>query len=409
MSHLPGWPLLGRMSGCVCLLYVLLVAGAPVAAAPREGVVAMADEMLRANRWVEAAQILRESIRGLERRSDADAELLEQYQLLADAYDHLDQIHPAIDALLHARKLAAEIHGASSGAVKKIDQRIETLRTRPRRPKTAKNTASGTPRLVTVTGTAAGAATSGEPGAAIAIPGSAGTPTDDGSTAVSVSTGAPPGVGSAMLKDAAEAIQRGQFVEARRLVDEAIKTDAKNVDALVLKADLCAKTNDLSAALEASEKAVQLAPDHPAANFLYGSSLFVAQRYDEAARALEHTVSVAPTFNAALLPLGSAYVQTDRYDDALSVFNKAKDVAPNDPKVRTMLGNLLVLMDRPADAVEELNFAVEKDPGNAQSRFYLGLAQLNSGNRPEAEAQLTKLKDLAPDMAEQLQRHLSQK
>jgi tetratricopeptide (TPR) repeat protein len=165
-----------------------------------------------------------------------------------------------------------------------------------------------------------------------------------------------------------------RYDQALASLQTAVKYDPQNPYLQVEMAETLATLGDLSAALEAYRKAVELSPNDPSfINLLVGFSLKYEYHVEEI---------------------------------ALPAARQAVILAPNDPQVLDSMGQVFIKLEDQLNAERFINRALEKDPDFAPAHLHLGQVYLLQGKLIEARAQLNQVTKLAPDSpaADQAQR-----
>ena len=139
-------------------------------------------------------------------------------------------------------------------------------------------------------------------------------------------------------------------------------------------------------ATEELARAVELAPEDPAALGLYARALLLAGRADEALSVLDRLRAVDPNAPDLDLTYGLAYLRLERWDEAREALERAKTGSPSYGRVRLFLGVAYQKLGRRDEADREFDEAARLDPAlQAQVSYRRGLLALSRG-RPEHES-----------------------
>ena len=226
----------------------------------------------------------------------------------------------------------------------------------------------------------------------------------------------------ALLKDALEAINRGDTVSARPLLEEVLRREPRNVDALNFKSIFAKREGDVGAARQLMQQA--LAADSRRADIHgnLGNLHATLGQYEEAVAAYRAALHVQPGFRAAqlglarsLLALGDAaaaiaaattlieresgdaeawnVLGTARrlagdYDGAEQAFRAAVRAAPAYAVARHNLGAMLVQLSRSEAALEELDAATSAGLGGPELAHNRASALMALGRFAESRATL---------------------
>jgi tetratricopeptide (TPR) repeat protein len=128
----------------------------------------------------------------------------------------------------------------------------------------------------------------------------------------------------------------------------------------------------------------------------YGVLLTQQGKWELAADAYRRACQINPAHAQAHNNLGQLLERTRQFDAALDEYRLAIEGQPTFRLARFNAGRALVALGRPAEAVLELARITEpRDAESPRYLFALSVAQLRSGNRPEALRWATEAKQLA--------------
>jgi len=201
------------------------------------------------------------------------------------------------------------------------------------------------------------------------------------------------------------------------LADPKDKIDVYN---FTMKALELSENDDLTGALRSVEQAERLDPNVAQIQFLKGSLLGQAGRFDQAVAALERTLALNPGYTGARFKLALALLRLGRADRAAEALNEAVREQPNDfrawhnlaaiaysrgnldeaerlerkalaispdyAEAWNALGAIAIVRKRPAEAIEALTKATQLAPQNAQTFQNLALAFQAAGRMQQARA-----------------------
>jgi tetratricopeptide (TPR) repeat protein len=187
-----------------------------------------------------------------------------------------------------------------------------------------------------------------------------------------------------------------------------------------MKALELSEHDDLAGALRAVDQAERLDPNVAQIEFLRGSLLGQAGRYDDAVAALERTLALNSNYVGARFKLALALLRLGRADRAVDALNQAVREQPNDfrawhnlaaiaysrgdldeadrlerkalgispdyAEAWNALGAIALVRKRTGEAVEALMKATQLAPQNAQAFQNLALAYRAAGDMAQARA-----------------------
>ena len=237
----------------------------------------------------------------------------------------------------------------------------------------------------------------------------------------------------ALRRTANARTHQGDTATAEALFKDALAIAPQSPDIRLDYAVLCLDKEDFAEAKLQAEKALQLAPDLMRAHYLLGRILYEQGDYAGAKAQLEPAVVDNPTFevgyNLALTYLnlkdlnhvrllfdemvvglgdsaqihihfGYAYWRTGYPDKAIEEFKRALAKNPKVAQAHYFMG--LAYLDRDEDkgwdeAAQEQREEIKNDPTDFRAHYELGNIALKQHNAEEAERELKRASELAPE------------
>jgi tetratricopeptide (TPR) repeat protein len=138
------------------------------------------------------------------------------------------------------------------------------------------------------------------------------------------------------------------------------------------------------------ERAVQLLPQDPQANYLLGFVYLITGRESWALAAWRKAVELAPNSHSLRFDLGYLYVRRGRHDLAAVEFAEVLEHWPEDVETNFMLGLCYKELMEPAKSIALLEKVLRRNPRHAQALFYLGACYLQVGNTSLGKAYLRR-------------------
>jgi len=196
-------------------------------------------------------------------------------------------------------------------------------------------------------------------------------------------------------------ILKNRLDEASKLNDEILKTNPRDVDALVYRGQIQLRHNDAGSAVDTLQQAVKNDPDNAVAHYQLGIAFDMQQNDARAESEWREAVRSRPDLtdaqralaaldirrgdfaalaesaqqiitNAPYAPDGYvlhalAEMSHQRYANAEQDLTKAQNVAPNSPVPWVQTGNLHLLQKQYADAIKSYQQALDKDPASTDA------------------------------------------
>jgi tetratricopeptide (TPR) repeat protein len=149
------------------------------------------------------------------------------------------------------------------------------------------------------------------------------------------------------------------------------------------------------------KQAVADDPSRPEAQIALGQSLEKRRHWKDALDAYDAAAKLDPRSAEAQRGRGFCLSQLDRNDEAVQALQQATDLDHKFPDAQLALGDALVKQKKYDDAVNVLTEGTKWGPKIAPYFYeHLGMAEAARGNYKDAEVQLLKAREMAPQTAE---------
>ncbi|MEK6810208.1 MAG: tetratricopeptide repeat protein, partial [Candidatus Thermoplasmatota archaeon] len=132
----------------------------------------------------------------------------------------------------------------------------------------------------------------------------------------------------------------GNVEESVHLLDQVLKFEPENVNALVAKATALRRAGRLDGAVECLDRAIALKPDHGGALLSRGRIFEDRGLLDAALDTYDRLVELGPTDTDAWVAQGNVLVKMGRPEDALRSYKGALKISPDDEDLRARVGGL---------------------------------------------------------------------
>lgn len=166
---------------------------------------------------------------------------------------------------------------------------------------------------------------------------------------------------------------------------------------------------DVAAVLESADKNANDFVAQMKAGDLYAK----IGRFDKAVEYYKRGVSIEPQNPAANLVLANALFDARNFTDAAGYYAKVLEIDPSNLNARTDFATTFIEREPPdiERAISEYQRVLKEDPKHEPALYYLGVANLKRGNRPEAERALSKLLEINPagELPARLKKQLDEK
>jgi tetratricopeptide (TPR) repeat protein len=193
-------------------------------------------------------------------------------------------------------------------------------------------------------------------------------------------------------------------------LQKALSLDPASLAANTLMALYWQRLERQDRALEYLEKAIKLDPRNPVLQVQLGSTLAVQGNLTAALQAYQHALELAPqdpTYPRLLAVFSIKYEYMLR-QVGLPAARQALLLAPDDPACLDVMGQILILLEDTTNAERFLLRSIQSDPNYAPAHLHLGTIYTLRGDKARAIEQLKLASTLAPGSptAEQAQRLL---
>ena len=189
---------------------------------------------------------------------------------------------------------------------------------------------------------------------------------------------------------------QGDFKAASQLFGDAIEVAPNESTIRVDYAIACIDHGNLEEAKAQGAKAVELAPNDPRARFIYGRALYQNGDFANAKTQLEASVVAKPTFEVGY-NLALAYLKLDDLNRARLLFDEMLVGLGDSAALHIYFGHAYGETGHPEKAIEEYKLALAKDPKVAQAHYFLGLSYLvrdeDKGWDEDAQEQRAEIKN----------------
>nr|HDN01138.1 TonB-dependent receptor [Deltaproteobacteria bacterium] len=189
----------------------------------------------------------------------------------------------------------------------------------------------------------------------------------------------------------------GCIDEADVDIRKALNLDPSNSHAIALQSVIAVVQNQKNQALDLARKAVEMAPESPAARV----ALSYAQQADfdlqGALTSLREAVELGPGNALVWSRLSELWLSFGDLDKALEAAKEAVVLNPNIARTQTVLGFSYLTQIKIRDAKNTFEKAIELDQAAPLPRLGLGLAKIRDGDLKEGREEIEIAASLGPD------------
>ena len=189
----------------------------------------------------------------------------------------------------------------------------------------------------------------------------------------------------------------GRPEQAQALFAQALQRDPNSSTARHHEARAWFNLGRQEEALAQLRAVIAVSPDYVEARCSLAHVLRALGRFDEAASQYQAAVRAAPGLYPALFNLGVTELLRERPDAALAALDRCVQLRAEDPEAWLNRGLAQHMAGEPHDALECYRRVIALCPESAVGHFYLGSLLNEQLRGAEAEAQLRRARELAPD------------
>jgi FkbM family methyltransferase len=193
------------------------------------------------------------------------------------------------------------------------------------------------------------------------------------------------------------AAQQRRLKEAADLFRHAIAADTTFAVAHKNLANALSELGDVTGAIAAFQRAVELEPQSPDVLNNLGILYSKQANYQAAVDALRKAIHLNPNYPAAHNNLGIALASSYRTPLAVAAFRRAIALAPNFTEAHSNLGLALIEIGWPDEAIEHFERAVAQKPDYADAHRNMAIALTDVGRLDEALLHYQRALDARPD------------
>lgn len=224
----------------------------------------------------------------------------------------------------------------------------------------------------------------------------------DAEKALAEAAGQPGGFAPARARVAAMRYAAGKSAEAHQAIDEVLKAEPNNVEALLVKARFLAGDGRLPDAVSTARAATTADPSSVEAQFLVGKLLVQRNEVDAAITAFREVLRLNPSALAAQVEVARLELSRGQRDASLAAAQDARAAGAGDPMVRLVAARALLANGKFDEADAEMKMLVAAAPNAAVVHAQYGTLYLLKRDLTAARRSFARALDLDPLSAEAL-------
>ncbi len=190
-------------------------------------------------------------------------------------------------------------------------------------------------------------------------------------------------------------IREGKFLDAERVIQNALHDDNDNIEALVLLGEVLYQQDMHTRALDPLNRVIASDMDNVRASYLLGSCYLKMGEYEKASRWLRKVTVTEPSCIDAWVKLGVSLFKQGVYGHAQEMFQRALHIRNEDPYLITYLGMALRKQGDHAGAEIAFRKAISTDPDYAPAWDQLGFSLIAIGRVQEGQQLRNRARSIA--------------
>ena len=175
-----------------------------------------------------------------------------------------------------------------------------------------------------------------------------------------------------------------KWQDALDLINKSLQFASNNSVAHSNKGNILKELGQYEDALQSYKRAIQLDPNHFEAHNNLGNMYLDLGYYDQAISSYQKAIDLQPNYAEAYSNKANAFQKIGRYDDAIEMYERAIAIKPDYQDAWLNKGFALSKLKRLKDAVLSCNSAIQINPNSAKAWTDKGIILSENGQHLEA-------------------------
>ena len=193
--------------------------------------------------------------------------------------------------------------------------------------------------------------------------------------------------------------QQGRHADGLAICQEILERQPDHLDALLLAADIAARSGDSDRALQTYQRVLDLKPAHAPAHYKCGNLLKDRGQMDAALASYDRAIALDPGYAYAFCNRGFVLERLKRWDAALESYDNALVLTPGDVLAHYNRAGVLRELARPQEALASYAQAISIKPDYSEAYGNRGFLLIEMQRWDEALASFTKSIEIHPGFA----------
>lgn len=187
-----------------------------------------------------------------------------------------------------------------------------------------------------------------------------------------------------LLQRAEILIQQRRYIEAEKILKEALNTDPNDLHTLVLLAETHIHLDQTEKAEHMVDTAIGIDPGSGYLFYMKARISLLKNKYDEAEAHFEQALHLDPANADYYAFWASIKLMRKQYDHALGLANQALEIDPENILGLNTRSTALLKLNKPEEAFQTIEGALREDPNNAYTHANYGWNLLERGDQKKA-------------------------
>jgi tetratricopeptide (TPR) repeat protein len=196
--------------------------------------------------------------------------------------------------------------------------------------------------------------------------------------------------------------QRKDYDKANGLADRALKDNANDVDAQLIKARIRLAERKITEAITELQKLVKLRPVAPIGHYFLGLAYTQALDIERAQSEFITAIQNDGTYLQAYLPLAELKLRSADPESAIRFAKQALTLNANLDEAHLLLARAYIAQNNYQSASSEINQFLSRRPGHPSGLYHQGLLNAAQGNFAQAESRFEASFKAYPDQVDSL-------
>jgi len=193
-----------------------------------------------------------------------------------------------------------------------------------------------------------------------------------------------------LLFQAKQEFNNQNYDKAKRLFEDLISSDPKNLEALHALGLILSIQKRYSEAIDFFQKSITLSPNYVSANFNLANALVDSGNFNEAVKYFKKSINLMPNNHNFYLNYGNCLFKLQKFKEAIIQFKRSVFIKPNFFDAWLNLGIASQKLNEHSEAIKFFNQAIQISPKFSKTYNFIGVSLNLNREFQKAEASFKK-------------------